>query len=121
MMEDQNYIQQPPVPPPYHSEENIPPLKPNTWLWQSVVVTLCCFTLFGVIALVNSVQVNSAYFSGDYEKAERASRRAKMWSITGLIAGIVYTIIMIFVMIKGNYFDEINSLLNDGAHSIYNY
>lgn len=119
-MENQNHTEQP-VPPSHHSDQNIPPLKPNTWLWQSIVVTLCCFTFFGIVALINSSQVNSAYFSGDYERAERASRRAKMWSLAGLITGVIYTIIMTFMMFKGNYFEEISNLLNDGAHSIYNY
>ncbi|MDO5522922.1 MAG: CD225/dispanin family protein [Bacteroidia bacterium] len=100
---------------------DIPPLKPNTWLWQSIVITLCCSPLFGIIALVNAVQVNSAYFAGDYEKANRASKRAKLWSLVGLITGIIYYVVVIALMVTGNLPAEMQRIVEESQHSIYNY
>lgn len=111
---------QPPVV-PRHEYNDIPPLKPNTWLWQSIVITLCCSPLFGIIALLNAAQVNSAYFAGNYEKAERASRRAKIWSLVGLITGIIYYIVMIILMQTGNLPAGMERILQESQQSIYNY
>ena len=83
----------------WQTRGDIPPLKPNTWLWQSIVVMLCCSPLFGIIALVNAILVNSNYVGGNYEKAQRASKRAKIWMLVGLITGIIYFIVM-FILHK---------------------
>ena len=114
-------ISPPAVPHQDNGNGFVPPLKPNTWLWQSIAVTLCCFPILGIVALVNGIRVNSLYYAGFYEKAEQASKRAKMWALIGLIAGIVYSIAMTIMMLKGNYFEEINNILYDDGHSIYNY
>lgn len=126
-MTDTDYTNLPlanPVLPPVVPRQDygdIPPLKPNTWLWQSIVITLCCSPLFGIIALVNAVQVNSSYFAGNYEKAERASRRAKIWSLVGLITGIIYYVVMIILMQTGNLPSEMERILKESQESIYNY
>lgn len=109
--------------PAVHRQEydNIPPLKPNTWLWQSIVITLCCSPLFGIIALVNAVQVSSSYSAGNYEKAERASKRARLWTLVGLIAGIIYYIVMIILMTTGNLPAGMEQILEESRESIYNF
>ncbi|MDO5664759.1 MAG: CD225/dispanin family protein [Bacteroidia bacterium] len=100
---------------------NISRLKPNTWLWQSIIITLCCSPLFGIIALMNAVQVNSSYNIGNYEKAERVSRRAKTWLLVGLITGIIYYIVMIILMQTGNLPAGMEHILKESQQSIYNY
>ncbi len=109
--------------PVVHRQEydDIPPLKPNTWLWQSIVITLCCSPLFGIIALVNAVQVSSSYSAGNYEKAERASKRARLWTLVGLIAGIIYYIVMIILMTTGNLPAGMEQILEESRESIYNF
>lgn len=109
---------------PVYSAQNysdIPPLKPNTWLWQSIVITLCCSPLFGIIALIFAVQVNSSYAAGYYEKAQRASKRAKTWMLVGLITGIIYFIVMFILGFTGNLPSEIERILQESQQSIYNY
>lgn len=114
------------VPPPMPSNEEkntdfIPPLRPSNWIWLSVLVTLCCFPIFGIIGIVNGMQVNSNYYAGDYDRAERLSKRARMWSIIGLVVGVVYYVIMLVTMMQGDFLNEITQIVNDGAYSIYNY
>lgn len=100
---------------------NIPPEKPNTWLWQSIAIAICCFPLFGIIALINSARVNSYYYAGYYDKSLQASQRAKIWVILGLVIGVIYSIVMTVMVLKGSYLDEISNVLNDNGFSIYNY
>lgn len=115
------------VPPPIPSSDSggddnfIPPLKPSNWVWQSVLVTLCCFPIFGIIGLVNGMQVNSLYYAGNYDRAEVLARRARLWAIVGLIVGVVYYVAMFITMMKGDFLNEIAQIVNDGAYSIYNY
>lgn len=113
--------------PPVFTEENkkvvtTPPLKPNTWLWQAIIVALCCNTPFGIVALIYSARVNSAYSLGDYERAEYFSRRAKIWALTGLIVGLVYTIYMVVTVMKsGAGIGDIGSILDGASPSPYNF
>lgn len=121
-MMDNQFSQSLPSNPEYQTTEaDLPPLKPNTWLWQSILVTLCCFPVFGIIAMFNSLRVNSFYYAGFYEKSIQASKRARNWALFGLIAGIIYSIVMTIVVLKGSYLEGIGNILNDGGHSIYNY
>lgn len=99
---------------------DIPPLKPNTWLWQSIAITLCCSPLFGIIAIVNAVRVNSLYYDGDYEASLRASKRARLWLMVGLITGLIYFIVMTILTITGNLPNSMESLI-ERNQSIYNY
>ncbi len=115
------------TPPPVPSEEldmqqeAIPPLKPSNWVWLSVLVTLCCFPIFGIIGLVNGMQVNPNYYAFNYERAERFSRRARLWSVMGIVVGLINIIVMVVSMTKGNMLDGISQIVGDGVYSIYNY
>ncbi len=126
-MSDSRYefdgVEMPPPAPKHNEEENeqFVPLKPSNWLWQSVLVTLCCFPVFGIIGIVNAMQVNPHYYAGNYERADRFSKRARLWSMVGLIAGIVYFIVALITMTKGNFMEQFNDIISDGVYSIYNY
>lgn len=63
---------------------------PDTYLVWSVVITLLCCLIFGVIAIVYSASVSSKYYRGDIEGARRASRNAQIWCIVSIVAGIVW-------------------------------
>lgn len=73
---------------------------PKTWLAESIVVTLLCCIVFGVIAIVYSSQVESNYLQGNYEMAEYKSRQARnmvLWGI-GIGAGVAVLYIGFIVM-----------------------
>lgn len=63
---------------------------PDTYLVWSVIITILCCFIPGVIAIVYSAQVSSRYYAGDIEGARRSSRNAQVWCIVSIIAGIVW-------------------------------
>lgn len=107
------------TPPEYNRQ--IPPLKPTTWLWQAIAVTLCCSPIFGIIGIVFAAKVNSLYYSGLYEESEKASKRAKMWVIIGFVFGIIATVLYtIFILTNDSFMSSIEQVIDNNA-SGYNY
>lgn len=68
--------------------ENQPQRPPNYLAVAIITMILCCIPL-GIVGVVYSTKVNSAYDRGDYHEAERASRNAKTWVIVTAVAGII--------------------------------
>lgn len=66
-----------------------PTLPPKTWLAESILVTLFCCLPFGIVGIVHAAKVESAFTSGNYDGAERASAEAKKWTMIGFWIGIV--------------------------------
>ncbi len=70
----------------------MPPM-PNNYLAWSIIVTLLCCLPFGIVAIVYSSKVSSAYNQGDYDGALKASNTAKNWCIGSAVAGLVWGLI----------------------------
>ena len=66
---------------------------PNYLVW-AILVTLFCFLPTGIAAIVYSSQVGSKLAAGDVAGAMDASRKAKMWTIISVVAGIVVGIVV---------------------------
>lgn len=49
---------------------------PQTYMWQSIVVTLLCCLPFGIAGIVNASKVSGLYAAGQYEEAQKASAQA---------------------------------------------
>ena len=60
-----------------------------SYLWQSIVVTLFCCQIFGIIAIVFAAQVDGLKRAGDLVGARAASDKAKTWCFWGMISGLV--------------------------------
>ncbi len=119
-MEDQ-YFTPPPVPEQKaEAVEEIPPLKPNNWLWQSIVVTLCCCVPFGIAGIVYAAKVDVLYFNGRYTEAEAAARSARRWTLAAFIIGIIAAILWITVMSTGNMPQYMEKIIENNA-SGYNF
>jgi hypothetical protein len=70
---------------------------PPNYLWQSIVVTLCCCLPLGIVSIIFAAQVNSKWAQGDAAGAQDASQKAKMFMLIGLGVGLVVIILsMIF-------------------------
>lgn len=69
-----------------------PQSVPN-YLWQSILVTLCCCLPFGIVAIVYAAQVNTKLAAGDLAGAQASSRNARTWVIVSIVAGILAGIV----------------------------
>lgn len=90
-----------PVPPPRQPQQqtqapgmdtyssDIAPECPDTYLVWSLLVTVFCCLPFGIVAIVKSSNVTSAYDRGNYDLAMSESKSAKTWIIVSVILGLV--------------------------------
>lgn len=93
------------TPPPinkanYKTMENINNQKPpKTWLVESILVTLFCCLPFGIAGIVNAAKVESRFYAGDIEGANRSSTDAKKWTTIsfwiGITVGVIYLIVVV--------------------------
>ncbi len=119
-MEDQNFTQ-PPIPPQQENyADNIPPLKPGNWLWQSILATVFCCIPFGIVGIVYAAKVDSLYFNGMYAESERAAQKAKMWTLIAFGTGLLYLIIWIILLSTGNLPSYMENIIENNA-SGYNF
>lgn len=69
--------------------------KPDTWLWQSIVVTLLCCLPAGVVGIIFAAQANSAVGAGNYDEAREKAKTARLATLIGLGLGVVVIILYI--------------------------
>lgn len=86
-----------PVGSPALAEER--PAMPSTYLvWSVLATVLCCF-IPGIIAVVYSSKVTSRYYARDYEGAKKASDMAQYWIIGSIVLGLVINTIYMPIML----------------------
>lgn len=111
----------PPIPPHYvKQEEDIPPLKPNNWLWQSIVATLFCCNVLGIIGIVYAARVDVLYFNKKYSEAEKSAKSAKTWTLIAFAVGLVSIILWVVMMSTGNMPSYLEGIIENNA-SGYNF
>ena len=72
----------------YQQPQPTLPCPPTYMVW-SIIITVCCCLVGGIVAIVYSAQVEPAWRSGDYALAVKKSNQAKMWIIISAIIGLV--------------------------------
>lgn len=83
----------------YASTFTPPPVKkPDNWLVWSILSTLFCCLPLGVVAIVYSAQVDSQWYRGEHERAINSARKAKNFTIAGVICGVVGSIIYFILL-----------------------
>ncbi len=75
------------------------PAMPSTYLVWSVIATVLCCMIPGIIAIVYSTKVSSRYFARDYEGSRRASEMAQYWIIGSIVLGLVLNTIYFPLML----------------------
>lgn len=85
----QQTVTPPPVAPQSERVEMSQEPMPATNLVWAVIMTLCCNTIAGIVAIIFSAQVSSKYHAGDIEGAKRASRMSEIWIIVSFIVGML--------------------------------
>ena len=94
------------VPPLYNphscNNQQVPPIpqatapatptvqKPKTWLVESILCTVFCCQIFGIVAIIMSALAESAWSRKDYEETEAKAKQARTWVLVSFITGIVY-------------------------------
>lgn len=80
-------------------QQNQEPMPSTYLVWSIVCTILCCF-IPGIVAIIFSSQVSTKYYAGDLEGAKRASRNAEIWIIVSFVLGVLtatlYWPIMLF-------------------------
>jgi hypothetical protein len=87
--------------------QNITQRPPKTWLVESILVTLFCCLPFGIAGIINASKVESRFYAGDIEGAQRASREAAKWTKIGFWVSIA-VFILYFVLIFAGVFTAIS-------------
>lgn len=75
--------------------------KPDNLLVWSILATLFCCLPFGIVAIVQSSQVDSKWSSGDHQGAHAAAEKAKQWVTVSVIAGLVVAVVWFLVAMGG--------------------
>lgn len=76
-------------------------VKPKDYLVESILVTLFCCMVFGILGIVYSVQANSAFSSGNIVAANEFSTKAKQWVTYGFWCGIAVVGVYLFLLMIG--------------------
>lgn len=83
----------------YNNPKGTPP---KTWLLESILVTLFCCMPFGIAGIVNATKVESRFYAGDTDGANRSSAEAKKWITISFWIGLTIAIISIFAAIANS-------------------
>ncbi len=83
------------------NNQNTNQQPPKTWLLESILVTLFCCLPFGIAGIVNAAKVESRFYAGDIESANRASADAKKWTTVSFWIGLAFGVIYLIVVIGG--------------------
>ncbi len=79
---------------------------PKNWLVESILSTLFCCLPFGIAGIVNAAKVESRYYAGDIEGANRAAADAKKWTMISFWIGFafiaLYIVFIIFAAVAGD-------------------
>lgn len=93
-MQQPQYSQYPQPPKP----DEQPPM-PDTYLVWSVLATVFCCLIPGIVAIVYSTMVSSKYYVKDFEGARKASRMAQYWIIASIVLGVITAAVYIPLML----------------------
>jgi len=86
----------------FNNMENINNQKPpKTWLVESILVTLFCCLPFGIAGIVNAAKVESRFYAGDINGANRSSEDAKKWTTVSFWIGVAVGVIYLIVVMAG--------------------
>lgn len=65
------------------------PQCPSNYLVWSILSTLLCCLPLGIVAIIYSTKVDSAWNAGNFGEAQKASSQAKTFNTISLVCGII--------------------------------
>lgn len=81
-------------------------IPPKTWLVESILVTIFCCQILGIISIVYAASVESKFYRGDVAGAESASRTAKTLVLVSAAFGVI-TVISLSILFSMGVFASI--------------
>jgi hypothetical protein len=85
---------------PYQQTPGYGERPPKNWLIESILATLFCCWPFAIAGIVNAAKVDSRFYAGDYDGAERAAAEAKKWTMIAFWLGIsIFVLYFLFIII----------------------
>ncbi len=78
-----------PMPEWWYADSRREAKMPSNYLAFAIIVTLCCCIPTGVVAIIYSSKVSSAFYRGEYDKAQSCSDNALLWCIISLVLGLM--------------------------------
>mgnify|MGYP001797304015 CR=1 FL=1 len=69
-------------------------VPPKTWLVESILVTIFCCQILGIISIIYAAGVESKFYKGDIAGAESASNTAKTLVLVSVGLGLVTVVVV---------------------------
>lgn len=91
------------------SNLNLNSIPPKTWLVESILVTIFCCQILGIISIIYSAGVESKFYRGDIAGAESSSKTAKTLVIISVAFGIFAVIAVGIMAVLGVFAGYYNS------------
>lgn len=96
-----------------YNNQGLPP-KPDNNLALSVISAILC-QVFGIIALVMSMQSDTCYRNGDYEGAVQKAKSAKTFAWVGIIATGAFIVLWLLSFILPFLFSIFVAIVGSAA------
>ena len=71
--------------------------KPGNNMILAVLTTVFCCLPLGIVGIVYASKVDGLYLAGDYAGALSAAKSARTWSVIGIVASLVISLIYILI------------------------
>lgn len=104
--------------PIYDYSQPVKQISGTPYLIFSILVTICCCLPLGIVSIVYASKINSLQRMGDYEGAQDAAKKAKIFMIVGAIVGLIASIAM-GIFASGDFSDDydlISSIQSDESY-----
>ncbi|HEY0229105.1 MAG TPA: CD225/dispanin family protein [Mycobacterium sp.] len=93
-------------PPPGYPPQQPAAQPPDNYLVWSILATVLCFPITGIIAIVKAASVNGLWTQGRYAEAQDAAASAKKWVrwsvIIWVVLVVIYVVIIVIVMVTAH-------------------
>lgn len=75
--------------------------RPPTYLALAIIVTILCCMPFGIVSIVYASKTDSYMASGDIGQAWENSRKARNWSVAGIVISLLWWVIYVILILVG--------------------
>ena len=93
-------------PPPGYPPQQPAAQPPDNYLVWSILVTVLCFPITGIVAIVKAASVNGLWSQGRFAEAQAAAASAKKWVrwtlIIWVVGVIVYGILLVVLVLNSH-------------------